>query len=238
MSPIQFIIIIIVGYLLGSLPNAYLVTLAVKRINIFEVGSGNMGGTNVARTLGLGWGIFTAVLDSVKGMLAVVAAQFIVGESILFAPGFPWINEGMPENLLIPSMIAALAAVAGHNWSFFATLLYTYYQKKFGIRGGKGAATAFGTMLMILPVPFNVLLLVVGISIAVITRYASLSVLVCFSITYIAVIAWTVINENVTNLHILYVVFLAVLIVWRFRENIERLLTGTERRLGERVTTQ
>lgn len=233
MSPIQIILIIIIGYLLGSLPNAYFVTLIVKRINIFDVGSGNMGGTNVARTLGLGWGIFTAVLDVIKGTLAVVVAQYIVGESIMVVPGF---GQGMPENMLIPSMIAAVAAVAGHNWSFFATLLYTYYQKKFEIRGGKGAATAFGSMLVVLPVPFNVFLLVVGISLAIITRYASLSVLVCYAITYIAVIAWSVMNEAVTTLYILYVVLLAVLIVWRFRENIERLLTGTERRLGERVT--
>ncbi|MGJ3237212.1 MAG: glycerol-3-phosphate acyltransferase [Anaerolineae bacterium] len=232
MTFIQILIIVISAYLLGSLPNAYFVTLAVKRINIFEVGSGNMGGTNVARTLGLGWGIFTAVLDVIKGSIAVLVAQWIVGQPLTISPT---IANGLPESVLLPGMIAAVAAVAGHNWSVIATSLYMYYQKKFAIRGGKGAATAFGTMLVILPIYANVFLLLIGVPLAIITRYASLSVLVSFASTYLAVILWSVFYEPVNSLHILYSVLLAVLIVWRFRENIERLLTGTERRLGERV---
>lgn len=235
MSLIQILIVLVAGYLLGSLPNAYVVTLLVKRINIFEVGSGNMGGTNVARTLGLGWGIFTSVLDACKGILAVLVAQLIMGLPIQIIPS---ISGGLSEELLIPSAVAAVAAVAGHNWSFFATLLYTYYQKNFAIRGGKGAATAFGSMVAILPLLPNGILLAVGISIAVITRYASLSVLVSFSAAFLWVIAWAIMGDGISNLHIIYVVLLAVLIVWRFRENIEKLATGTERKLGERVESQ
>lgn len=141
MSPVQIILIILAGYLIGSFPNAYFVSLVVRRVNIFEVGSGNMGGTNVARSLGLGWGIFTVVLDSLKGMLAVVAGQMIAGVPITIIPGM---SAGLSEAVLIPSAMCAVAAVAGHNWSFFATALFAYYQKKFSIRGGKGAATAFG----------------------------------------------------------------------------------------------
>ena len=234
MSPIQLLLVIIAGYLLGSIPNAYLVTLVVKRINIFEVGSGNMGGTNVARTLGLPWGVFTSILDAIKGIIAVVVAQIIMGAPISI---IPVMSTGLSESLLIPSAVAGVAAVAGHNWSFFATLLYTYYQKTFAIRGGKGAATAFGSMIAILPIFPNALLLIVGVSIAVFTRYASLSVLVSFSVAFIWVIGWSVLGDTVSNLHIIYVVLLAVLIVWRFRENIKQLAAGTERRLGERVQT-
>lgn len=232
MSLFQIIIVLVAGYLIGSLPSAYVVTLIVKRINIFEVGSGNMGGTNVARTLGLGWGIFTSVLDASKGLIAVVVAQLIMGETISI---MPVMSTGLSENLLIPSAVAAVAAVAGHNWSLFATLLYTYYQKTFAIRGGKGAATAFGSMIAILPIFPNALLLAVGVSIALITRYASLSVLVSFSTAFIWVIVWSAMGDGISNLHIIYVTLLAVLIIWRFRENVERLATGTERRLGERV---
>ncbi|MGB7337527.1 MAG: glycerol-3-phosphate acyltransferase [Phototrophicaceae bacterium] len=232
MSPIELVIIIIICYLIGSLPNAYLVSLMVKRINIFEVGSGNMGGTNVARSLGLGWGIFTVVLDSLKGLIAVATAQYIAAGTLSLSPA---VAQGLPESLLIPSIAGALAAVAGHNWSFFATALFTYYHKKFGIRGGKGAATAFGSMVAILPFIPNVILLVVGISLAVMTRYASLSVLTCFTVAFAWVIGWAVVTTGVSNLYIAYVILLAILIVWRFRENIERLATGTERRIGERV---
>lgn len=232
MSLFQIIIVLVAGYLIGSLPSAYVVTLLVKRINIFEVGSGNMGGTNVARTLGLGWGIFTSVLDASKGLIAVVVAQLIMGEAISI---IPVMSTGLSENLLIPSAVAAVAAVAGHNWSLFATLLYTYYQKTFAIRGGKGAATAFGSMIAILPIFPNALLLAVGVSIALITRYASLSVLVSFTAAFIWVIVWSAMGDGISNLHIIYVTLLAVLIIWRFRENVERLATGTERRLGERV---
>lgn len=232
MSPTQLLIVIIVCYLIGSLPTAYLVSLVVKRINIFEVGSGNMGGTNVARSLGLGWGIFTVVLDSLKGLSSVATAQYIATGTITLVPAM---SQGLPDSLLIPSIAGALSAVAGHNWSFFATALFAYYRKQFSIRGGKGAATAFGSMVALLPLFPNILLLVVGISLAFMTRYASLSVLTCFSVAFIWVLGWTYLNDTVSNYHFVYVILLSILIVWRFRENIERLATGTERKIGDRV---
>src|SRR5688572_2117123 len=122
MSILQIILIIVLGYLIGSLPNAYLVTLLVKKINIFEVGSGNMGGTNVARTIGLHWGVFTSFLDSVKGMAAVAVARLLIPD----ASATDW---------LLASMVGGIAAVAGHNWSFFATFLFWYYNRKFEIHG-------------------------------------------------------------------------------------------------------
>lgn len=235
MMPIlNLALIFFLGFLIGSIPSAYLVTLAVKRINIFEVGSGNMGGTNVARTLGLGWGIFTVVLDALKGILAVVVAQLFVPASLAFSPS---LATGMGEALLIPSMIGGVGAVTGHNWSLFATLLYSYYNNTFEIRGGKGAATAFGTTIMILPLAGPALLLAVGVSLAFATRLASLSVLVSFSVCFIWTIIWALTTDVVSTFYLVYVGVLAVLILWRFRENIERLATGTERKIGDRVQT-
>ncbi|MEL6406838.1 MAG: glycerol-3-phosphate acyltransferase [Chloroflexota bacterium] len=234
MTIATLLLIFLLGFLIGSIPNAYLVTLAVKRINIFEVGSGNMGGTNVARTLGLHWGIFTAALDALKGILAVVVAQWFVPATLAFSPTMA---TGLGEALLIPSIVGAVGAVTGHNWSLFATLLYSYYNDTFEIRGGKGAATAFGSMLMILPLVGPVVLLAVGIPVALITRFASLAVLVSFSVCFIWSIVWALTTDLVSNYYLIYVGLLAILIVWRFRENIERLASGTERRLGDRVQT-
>lgn len=215
---LQILLIIFISYIFGSLPTAYLMVLFIKRINIFEMGSGNMGGTNVARTMGLHWGIMTSALDGCKGMAAVAIAGLI-----------------LPEYPLVASIIAAVAAVSGHNWSIFATWLYSHYNNTFAIRGGKGAAVAFGTMIILTPPEAWILLLAIGITIALLTRYASLSVLVSFAASFIYIAAWAMLNADISLLYIPYVILLTILILWRFRENIERLATGTERKLGERV---
>jgi glycerol-3-phosphate acyltransferase PlsY len=213
-----YVVIALCSYMLGSLPTAYLLTLFVKKINIFEVGSGNMGGTNVARAMGLQWGIITGVFDAAKGMLAIYVAQRLA-----------------PDHWLTASVIAAVFAVAGHNWSFFGSAIYTIQKKTFQIRGGKGAATAFGTMLMLLPPTPILILLAVAISLALITRYASLSVLVSFSAALIWTSIWSIQN-NLSSSYVPYVILIAILIAWRFRENIQRLIEGNERKLGERVS--
>lgn len=215
------VLIIISSYLIGSIPTAYLLG-KLHGVNVFDVGSGNMGGTNVARSMGLGWGILTAILDAGKGMLAVALAQFIVPEPFSMR--------------VLASAIAAGAAISGHNWSIFAGLLYRRYNpdEPFSLRGGKGAATAFGTMLMVVPIQAMVAMLALGISLVVLTRYVSLGVLMSFSLA----LAWVVvlvIQEALPIEYIPYVVLLTLLIVWRFRGNIQRLVEGRERRLGERV---
>src|SRR5688572_1881438 len=113
---LKVLLIIGTSYLLGSIPTAYLVG-KLNRVNIFEVGSGNMGGTNVARALGCGWGIAVLLLDSLKGIVAILLARQI-----------------MPDNTAAATVIAALAVVIGHNWSFFVVFITG------ALRGGKGAA--------------------------------------------------------------------------------------------------
>lgn len=217
-NALQIIAIIIIGYLVGSMPTAYLVGKA-KNINIFEVGSGSMGGTNVARSVGTGWAIFTGLTDVAKGIFAVWLARDII----------------MSDQKGLATTIAAIAVVAGHNWSLFAALLTASVQggrMHLIFRGGKGAATAFGTMLMIQP--FQILVAsVVAIAIIARTRYVSLGVLIGFMIA----IVWLVILVGTTNLQepiiLLYAIALTLMLLVRFRENIHRLRTGTERRLGE-----
>ena len=219
LNSLYLLIIVVISYLIGSLPTAYLIARVIHKVNIFEIGSGNMGGTNVARVMGLHWGILTVLIDTAKGMFAVYLAQKL-----------------MPNYILSSSMLAAVWAVIGHNWSAIATLLYYHFRKEFKIIGGKGAATAFGTIIMLLPPTASLIILIAGIGIAVLTRYASLSVLVSFSVALTWAAIWAIrTTGGDTTIYLLYILSIAVLILWRFRENIQRLITGTERRIGERV---
>ena len=215
----QVILCVVVSYLIGSFPTAYLVAKA-KGVNIFEVGSGNMGGTNVARAVGGGWAVFTGLVDAGKGVLAVWLARDVI----------------LAQEVGMATAVAATGAVAGHNWSLFATLLTASFKGgrlKLIVRGGKGAATAFGAMMMIQPVQS---LAAAGIAVAVIarTRYVSLGVLVGFAAANVSLAALVGADLQPPIL-LLYVTALSLMLTARHRGNIARLLAGAERRLGERA---
>lgn len=216
----QVILIIVSSYLIGSFPTAYLLG-KLKRINIFEVGSGSMGGTNVARSMGKGWALVTIVIDVGKGVLAVWLARDLL----------------LPAQIGVATSVSATCVVVGHNWSLFATLLTASIREgklRLIVRGGKGAATAFGAMLMIQPTQ---ILVAAAIAIAVIarTRYVSLGVLIGFAVANV----WLIVlvgTEWQKPILLLYAVALSVMIVLRHWSNLQRLLAGTERRLGEGAT--
>ena len=216
----QVILIIVSSYLIGSFPTAYFIG-KLKRINIFEVGSGNMGGTNVARALGKGWAILTVIADVSKGGVAVLLARDLI----------------LPAQVGVATSVSATCVVVGHNWSLFATVLTASVhggKLKLIVRGGKGAATAFGAMLMIQP--FQILV-AAAIAIAVIfrTRYVSLGVLIGFAIANV----WLILlvgTEFQKPILLLYAIALTVMIPLRHWGNMQRLLAGTERRLGEPAT--
>lgn len=203
-------LIVVVSYLLGSIPTAYIVG-RIQNINIFEHGSGNMGATNVNRILGPRWGLFVLFVDMLKAIIAIVISHQIKSPS---------------ASLEAATSVAGIAVVIGHNWSLFASLITG------GIRGGKGAATAFGTLLMVAPIQIWLGMVVIGVIIVTRTRYVSLAVLTMITI---AALWMTVLifQEALTADLLAYIWILVALIMWRFRDNIQRLLTGTERRLGE-----
>jgi glycerol-3-phosphate acyltransferase PlsY len=118
--------LIIIAYLVGSVPSGYWIALLVAQIDIRTVGSRNIGATNVARNLGRQWGLVVLVLDMAKGALPVVVALNV------------WPVEA--KGGLIKIALVALAAFLGHLSSLFL-----------GFRGGKGVATAFGISLILLP---------------------------------------------------------------------------------------
>jgi glycerol-3-phosphate acyltransferase PlsY len=127
------ILSIIIGYLLGSIPTAYIVSRIRKDIDIRTVGSGNMGAANVMREIGTPEGVFVGLIDIAKGAVAILIAQTLnISELWVFGAGF--------------------AALVGHNFPVFA-----------GFRGGRGSATVIGIFLVLAPQAMLVTLVIIAI---------------------------------------------------------------------------
>ena len=220
-NALQVIACIVASYLIGSFPTAYFVG-KVRNVNIFEVGSGNMGGTNVARAVGKGWAIFTGLVDVSKGVFAVWLARDII----------------LAEQIGVATSISATSVVVGHNWSLFATVLTASIKEgklRLIVRGGKGAATAFGAMMMIQPFQ-SLVAAAIGIVIISRTRYVSLGVLIGFAVANV----WLILlvgTEFQKPILLVYAVALSAMLLLRHWGNVQRLLAGTERRLGEQVSS-
>ncbi|MCE2488547.1 MAG: glycerol-3-phosphate acyltransferase [Anaerolineae bacterium] len=202
-----WVLVAIIGYLLGSIPSAWLIA-RLHGVNIFEVGSGNMGGTNVARAVSPRAGQIVGVMDLAKSIVAILIARAL-------APG----DEAGA------TVLATLACMVGHNWSVIVLLLTRQ------LRGGKGAAVLFGSLLLVAPLQF-IVSLALGLALLRLTRYMSLAVLSGVTL----VMAWVLVMVNAGELPEIYNVYAiagALLIYIRFLGNIRRLLAGTERRVGE-----
>ncbi len=208
MNPISVVLAIALGYVIGSFPTAYVVARA-KGVDIFAVGSGNMGANNVARACGARYGALVWVVDGLKGVVAVLVARWLI-----------------PDNQAAAGVLGAVAVVAGHNWSLLASLLTG------SIRGGKGAATMSGTLLLLAPTLVVALIVALGAAIVLLTRYVSLGVLTSVAAAGVAITILVFVGikepEYTAYLLVCWMVFV------RHRQNIIRLIKGTERRFGER----
>jgi len=207
LSAVQVILVIAIAYVIGSIPTAYVVA-RLKGVDIFAVGSGNMGANNVWRSIGFPYGLLVWALDGSKGIVAILIARQILS-----------------DNQAAASAIAAVAAVAGHNWSFLATIITGK------LRGGKGAATASGAFIFLAPTLFVALVLAMGALIVLLTRYVSLGVLIAIAASGIVMIGLVVMG-TLAPIYSLYLLICLMVFV-AHRGNIVRLLRGTERRLGE-----
>ncbi len=188
---------VVVAYLVGAVPVGFLVALAFGLGDIRRHGSGNIGATNVLRTMGKGAAVLTLIGDVAKGALAVWLGRLV---SIDAAPA------------------AAVAAVVGNCWPVFLRF-----------RGGKGVATGSGALFALVPLAVAPAA-IVWIAITAGFRYVSLgSVLAALCVPLGAAMLaypWPSVLASVV---------VAAIILLRHRENIGRLLAGTERRLGERT---
>jgi glycerol-3-phosphate acyltransferase PlsY len=215
---IQFMAVIVIGYLLGSIPFGVLLIRRRARVDIRDFGSGKTGATNVLRTAGKKKAAICALLDIVKGALAVILAALILGNSYVTVGSFVF-GANAAQGL------AAIAAIAGHIWPVFL---------KF--RGGRGVAVFFGTMLALSPIVAlsggACLLLIAGL-----TRYVSLGSIIGAIATY-GVLSFLAVTRGFPVEYLTYGLIGTLIIIVMHRDNIERLIAGKERKLGEKAETR
>lgn len=203
MGFLMLVLVVLLSYLLGSIPTAFLLGKLLKGLDIRQHGSGNMGATNAFRVLGKGPGAFVLILDLLKGLIPVV---FFAG----------WLSPGVAGKVA-----AALGAVCGHNWTCFLNF-----------NGGKGVATSAGVLLgMMIVIPgmrWPVALCLFGwITCFLVTSYISLSSIIAAIFLPILLIGYSV-SFPLVMLGIIF----CILVVWRHRPNIKRLLAGQEPRVS------
>jgi glycerol-3-phosphate acyltransferase PlsY len=209
--------IIILAYLVGSIPTSIIVSKLSHGIDIREHGSGNAGGTNVMRVLGWKKGLLVIVLDALKGAFAVVVI------ARLHYGGLPFQNVSPFDDFTLVQIIAGIAAVIGHIWTVFA-----------GFRGGKGIATALGMLIMIITVD---MLVALGIFIIVVTvsRYVSLgSILAALSIPLTLIFRENILHDHIQSYGTIlpFVAAVSLLVVYTHRKNVMRLINGTESKIS------
>ena len=203
------LLVLVLSYLLGSIPASIVVGRVAAGLDIREHGSGNAGATNVYRVLGLGPAILTGFVDVAKGSLAVVVISGI--------------HAGTPPQLSadVLKIVAGGAAVAGHIWTVFA-----------GFRGGKGMATAIGALLFIAPAALGAAL-VVWLILLFTVRIMSIASLSAAIILPLATWVWETNPDGSTSTELLWFsIVLSLLIFFTHRANIGRILRGEEKRLG------
>ena len=190
-------LVVVAAYLVGAVPFGWLLGRLAGGMDVRRVGSGNIGATNVARSLGPWAGILTLALEGGKGAAAVWGAGRLTGQ-----PGV--------------AMAAGLAAVAGHVFPVYLRF-----------RGGKGVSTGLGAFLVLDPgatLGAGVLFLAV---VAATRRVSAGSILAAASLSVILLF------RQATPALILTGLVSSLLIIFRHAENIRRLFSGTEPKLGE-----
>lgn len=211
-------LIIILSYLVGSIPNSIIVGKAVKGIDIRNFGSGNAGGTNVGRVLGWKYGVLVILLDAMKGIVAVV---FIA--RLFYLDNMAFSNQTPFDDFTLVQIIAGLAAVLGHIWTIFANF-----------KGGKGIATALGMLLIISTVD---ILIAAGVFVIVValSKYVSLgSISAAVAVPITLYIREHLFNANISNYYTLFpfVIVLSLLVIFTHRKNISKLLQGRENKIS------
>ncbi len=211
----EFYLVALVGYLLGCIPFGLIIGRGKAKVDIRRQGSGKTGAANVLRTTGKKAAFAVATLDLLKGVLAVVFAGIIVGSDYLLIGEF-----GL--GILFAQVIAALAAMAGHIWPIFL-----------GFRGGRGVATFFGGLLALCPVAavFGGEILIIG---AGLSGFVSLGSITGAVGAYAILVPLIIINGFPVE-YLAYTLIGTLVILYMHRGNIKRLLTGKERRMGEKT---
>ena len=193
--------IIIIGcYLLGSIPFGYMVAKLFKKVDIRELGSGNIGATNVFRLLGPSLASIVLIGDIGKGILSIYLVRILGIDSLLILT------------------IAGLVVICGHDWSLFL-----------GFKGGKGIATTLGVVFAFNPI-ISILTVIVWGIVIILTRYASLSSI--FAV--ISILVFTILLKQPYE-YIMFSTIVMILGIFKHKDNIERLKSKKERKIGEKI---
>ena len=197
-------ILVILAYLIGSIPTSVWISKAIFNIDIRDYGSGNPGATNTFRVLGSKWGSIVMIVDVTKGAIAT---------SLYILIPYYLTNELARTNFMI---VLGLASVIGHIFPIWA-----------GFRGGKGVATILGMALAIQPIVALICLLVFLFTLLT-TRFVSLSSLIA-GVAFMVLILF-IFNEKET-MYRLFAIIVALMVIITHQKNISRLLKGTENKV-------
>jgi len=202
-SQLRLLLVVIIAYLIGSIPFGYLIVRAKGGGDVRDTGSGGTGATNVSRRAGKAAGVVTLILDALKGAIAVIIAQLMLkGDDTTWLPA-----------------AAAIAVIVGHVFPVWL---------KF--RGGKGVATGVGVFLML--APLAVLFAgVIFLAVVALTKYVSLGSILAAAT--IPLFVWLFVLEVDLKPLLAASITGALLIVFAHRGNIARLLSGTEPRISD-----
>lgn len=200
------IVAVLGSYLLGSIPSALWVGRLVRRLDIREQGSGNMGAANAVRVLGLPWGVFVGFMDVAKGFVAA----YWLGDLLA---------THLPADADDAGMLCGAIAIIGHLYPLFA-----------GFRGGKGVLTALGIFAALLP--FDISVSVAGwVVLFAATRIVSVgSLTAALALTTSVLTRRFLLGHPIADSLVIATLLITVLVFYTHRANIRRLLAGEERR--------
>ena len=213
---LAYIIVAIIAYLIGSINFSIIISKKMAGFDVREKGSGNAGTTNMLRSVGKKAAAITLVCDILKGVVSIGLA-IIIGN----------ITKNLDRELLL--QIAGIAVILGHTFPIF-----------FGFKGGKGVATSLGVLLLS-NWQIGLICLVFAIVLMALTKMVSLgscAAAVLFPVLTLFINEhYTVLTEGKNgNVYFVYSVILAIIVLYNHRENIKRILNGTENKLSFKGT--
>ena len=198
--------IILISYLLGSLPTGFLVGKYLKNIDLRTIGSGSTGATNVLRNVGKWPALFVFIIDVGKGLIAVTITKVLANQGLIDS------NQGLIE------VLAGISAISGHIWPIWLKG-----------KGGKAVATGLG---MFLALSWEVGLASLGVFLIVLaqTKFVSLS---SISAAILLPIFMFFNLGNFNNPYFFISLIVSLLVIWKHRTNINRLLKGEESKINQ-----
>jgi glycerol-3-phosphate acyltransferase PlsY len=214
---LPFVLSALSGYLIGSISFSIIFTKLFLKIDVREHGSGNAGTTNVLRTAGKLPAILTLLFDFLKAVAAVEIARLLLNT---------FYSDSSANSLLMVtvSFVAGIFCILGHIFPLY-----------FGFRGGKGALTALALVALIEPRVF-LIEVIIFVGVILLTKYVSAGTIIAaiaYPITtFLLLKIWD--NNPYSLLDALFALFISIIVIYRHKANIKRLLNGTESKLGQK----